>query len=80
MMVEPFAGSRGDIQAEARWADGKWTLEVARPLVTSGENAETQDVQFSDLEKEYPFGVAVFDNSQINHIYHEGVMNLRFGG
>ena len=80
MLVEPFAGSRGDILAEANWADGQWTLEVTRPLVTSGENAETQDVQFDDLEQEYPFGVAVFDNSQINHIFHEGVLNLRFGG
>ena len=80
IIVSPFAGSRGDITAEAIWADGKWTLEIARPLVTTGENAETQDVQFNDLEKEYPFGVAIFDNSQIDHVYHEGVVTLRFGG
>jgi hypothetical protein len=80
IIVSPFEGSRGDITAEAVWADGKWTLEFARPLVTTGENADSQDVQFNDLAKEYPFGVAVFDNSQINHVYHEGVMTLRFGG
>ena len=80
MLVEPFEGSRGDILAEARWADGKWTMEVARALVTTGENADTQDVQFDDLEQEYPFGVAVFDNSQINHVFHEGVLTLKFGG
>ena len=46
--------------------------------MTSGENAEAQDVQFDDMSKEYPFGVAVFDNAQINHVYHEGVLTLRF--
>ena len=51
---------------------------MKRKLVTTGENAETQDVQFNDLSQSYPFGVAVFDNSQINHIYHRGVLNLEF--
>ncbi len=78
IVAEPFAGSRGDISAEAKHENGKWTLEVRRALVTTGENADAQDVQFSDLSKEYPFGVAVFDNSQINHVYHEGVLTLRF--
>lgn len=80
ILVEPFEGSRGDIPAVAVWADGKWTLELRRALVTTSENAETQDVQFSDLTKEYPFGVAVFDNTAINHIYHEAVLTLKFGG
>ncbi|MBY6197248.1 ethylbenzene dehydrogenase-related protein [Vibrio hangzhouensis] len=75
---KPFTGSRGDIEVGAVWEDGVWTLEMKRKLVTTGENAETQDVQFKDLSKAYPFGVAVFDNSQINHIYHRGVLNLEF--
>ena len=74
----PFMGSRGDVEVGAVWDDGVWTLEMKRKLVTSGENAETQDVQFKDLSQLYPFGVAVFDNSQINHIYHRGVINLEF--
>lgn len=74
----PFTGSRGDIDVYAQWNDGMWTLEMRRKLVTTGENAETQDVQFNDLTKPYPFGVAVFDNTQINHIYHLGVINLQF--
>jgi len=78
IVSEPFTGSRGDISADAKYENGKWTLEVRRALVTSGENAEAQDVQFDDMSKEYPFGVAVFDNAQINHVYHEGVLNLRF--
>jgi hypothetical protein len=37
-----------------------------------------QDVQFNDLNKAYSFGVSVFDNSQINHVYHNGVLNMVF--
>ena len=74
----PFTGSRGDVEVGAEWKDGVWTLEMKRKLVTTGKNAETQDVQFKDMSKTYPFGVAVFDNSQINHIFHRGVVNLEF--
>lgn len=78
IVVSPFAGSRGDILASASWSDGVWTIEMQRPLVTSGEMANEQDVQFDDLEQSYPFGIAVFDNSQINHLYHEGALTLEF--
>ncbi len=78
ILVSPFQGSRGDIQAKGVWHDGVWTIEMKRKLVTSGENADAQDVQFRDLAKRYDFGIAVFDNSQINHIYHEGVATLEF--
>jgi hypothetical protein len=74
----PFTGSRGDVEVGAVWDEGIWTLEMKRKLVTTGENAETQDVQFNDMKKSYPFGVAVFDNTQINHIFHRGVLNLEF--
>lgn len=74
----PFTGSRGDVEVGANWKEGVWTLEMKRKLVTTGSNAETQDVQFKDMSKVYPFGVAVFDNSQINHIFHRGVLNLAF--
>ncbi|WP_277422663.1 ethylbenzene dehydrogenase-related protein [Photobacterium sanguinicancri] len=75
---KPFVGSRGDVEVAARWNEGVWVLEMKRKLVTTGENSETQDVQFNDLTKVYPFGIAVFDNSQINHIYHRGVLNFKF--
>ncbi|MCE0559158.1 ethylbenzene dehydrogenase-related protein [Motilimonas sp. E26] len=78
IVVEPFTGSRGDISAKGVWKDGSWHLEFKRQLGTSGENSASQDVQFSDLTKPYPFGVSVFDNSQINHLYHEGVFTLMF--
>ena len=51
---------------------------MKRKLVTDGSNAKTQDVQFDDMSKTYPFGIAVFDNSQINHVYHRDVLNMVF--
>lgn len=78
MMVEPFAGSRGDIEAKGAWKDGVWTIEIKRKLVTTGDKAKEQDVQFDNLKKPYYFGLAVFDNTQINHVYHEGVHKLIF--
>jgi hypothetical protein len=78
IVIAPFTGSRGDIEGRAVWKDGMWTLEIKRKLVTTGENAKTQDVQFDDLKKTYYFGVSVFDNTQINHMFHEGVHRLTF--
>jgi hypothetical protein len=78
VVIAPFTGSRGDIEGRAVWKDGMWTLEIKRKLVTAGENAKEQDVQFDDLKKTYYFGVSVFDNTQINHMYHEGVNRLTF--
>ena len=78
MIVKPFAGSRGDVICASKWADGAWTIEFKRKLVTTGEKAAEQDVQFSDLGKAYAFGVAIFDNTQINHLYHGGAPKLTF--
>ncbi len=78
IVVSPFTGPRADIKAKGVWANGMWTIEAKRKLVTAGEKAASQDVQFKDLGKPYYFGVSVFDNSQINHIYHTGSIELRF--
>ncbi|WP_372882694.1 ethylbenzene dehydrogenase-related protein [Psychromonas sp.] len=78
IVTQPFTGSRGDIDTVAVWKDGVWTLEIKRKLVTTGEQAAIEDVQFNDMSKVYPFGIGVFDNSQINHLYHRGVLNLIF--
>jgi hypothetical protein len=78
MIVEPFTGSRADIEARGVWKDGVWTIEIKRKRVTTGDKAREQDVQFDDLKKTYYFGVAVFDNTQINHVYHEAVHKLIF--
>lgn len=76
--IAPLAGGRADILSRSNHENGTWTLEVQRALKTEGENADTQDVQFTDKGKTYPFGIAVFDNSQINHLYHEQAMELKF--
>ncbi len=76
--IAPMMGGRADILARSKYANGTWTLEVMRHLQTTGEDAETQDVQFTDKSKSYPFGVAVFDNAQINHIFHTETLELRF--
>lgn len=76
--IQPMMGGRADILARNHYSDGIWTLEVMRPLQTKGENAETQDVQFTDMTKSYPFGIAVFDNSQINHLFHEITLEMQF--
>ncbi len=78
IVLYPFQGSRGDIDMGGKWDNGVWTVELRRKLVTSGEKAIIQDVQFDDLSKDYHFGISVFDNSQINHLFHEDVLTLKF--
>jgi len=78
IVTAPFTGSRGDLTAKGIWKDGMWTIEIRRPMVTTGNQSSIQDVQFSDLSKAYDFGVSIFDNSQINHVYHDGVLQMRF--
>ena len=67
-------GDRGDISAKIAWKDGVWTSVFWRKLSTGSEF----DVQFSDLKKEYAFGVAVFGNSSVRHAYTPGVLKLKF--
>ncbi len=76
--IAPMMGGRADILSRNNYANGVWTLEVMRNLKTEGKDAETQDVQFTDKTKSYPFGIAVFDNSQINHLYHLETLQLQF--
>jgi hypothetical protein len=56
------------------YKDGVRTSVFWRKLVTGSE----YDVQFSDLKKEYAFGVAVFDNAQVRHAYSRGVLKIKF--
>lgn len=74
IVKSPFAGDRGDFTAGWQWADGVWTLEFGRALVTGSE----YDVQFDDLTKPYSFGVAIFDNAQVRHAYHTRARMLSF--
>ncbi len=78
IVIDAFQGPRADIEMRGKWDNGIWTLEIRRKLVTTGEKANIQDVQFDDLSKEYSFGIAVFDNSQINHLFHDDTLTLKF--
>ncbi len=68
IMISPITGDRGDIAAGASWSGGFWTLEFGRELVTGS----TYDVQFNDLTATYYFGIATFQNAQIDHNMHFG--------
>lgn len=74
IMIAPFEGDRGDIKLGAKWANGKWTAEMSRKLNTGSKT----DVQFTDMAKEYSFGVAFFDNAQVRHAYQEKPLKLVF--
>jgi len=74
IVKSPFVGDRGDFSAGWQWEDGMWTLEFGRALVTGSE----YDVQFDDLSAPYAFGVAVFDNAQVRHAYHNRAKLLVF--
>jgi hypothetical protein len=69
-----IVGDRGQISAGWKWADGKWTIEFSRTLVTGSET----DVQFDDLTAQYFFGIAVFENAQVRHAYQNGVSSMVF--
>ncbi len=74
IMVAKFTGDRGDIDAAIGYKSGMWTTVLSRKLVTQGKT----DVQFNDLNKEYGFGFAAFDNAQVRHAFHFGAMKLKF--
>jgi ethylbenzene dehydrogenase len=73
VVVAPATGSRGDIEAKGVWKAGKWTVEIKRKRAAANPK---QDVQFTDAKKAYAFGVSVFDNTSINHLFVEGVQKL----
>ena len=74
IIVSPITGDRGEISAGWAWADGEWTLEIGRQLVTGSEF----DVQFDDLAATYYFGVAAFDNAQVRHAFETGATPFVF--
>jgi len=63
VIVTPFQGDRGDVRAEGRWLDGRWTVEFARALKT-GSSADTE------MRGELYLGVAIFDNASSKHAFH----------
>ncbi|MCE8425009.1 MAG: hypothetical protein J5U17_04455 [Candidatus Methanoperedens sp.] len=74
IIVMPPTGDRADIMGKAVYKDGIWTLEYGRKMNTGSK----YDVQFTDMNKEYSFGTAIFDNAQTRHIYETDVSKLVF--
>ncbi|MFK5927500.1 MAG: ethylbenzene dehydrogenase-related protein [Desulfuromusa sp.] len=58
-ILRDSTGSRGDVLHSATWKNGVWTNEFKRALNTGHPN---EDVQFTNLNKDYEFSIAVFDN------------------
>ncbi len=72
-------GGRADISAGAAYASSRWSVEMARPLVTT--DLATHDVQIVDLNQTYFFNIAVFNNQTgTNHSQAGFVYKLIFAG
>ncbi len=68
-------GSRGDVKVSSVWANGYWTIEMERSLVTGNSD----DVQFDDLTKEYYFATSIHDNSGgIKHNFSDTLNKMVF--
>lgn len=78
IIVDKMSGSAADVQTSSKYENGKWTLVFKRALTTNHPKSAVQDVQFKDLSAPYYFGISVFDNTQINHMYHDGSIKLQF--
>ena len=76
MITAGPTGKRADVDARGNHdpLTGMWTLEIRRKMVTGDD----KDVQFDNLLREYVFGVAVFDNAQIEHSYSTTPIRLVF--
>ncbi|MFC1799105.1 ethylbenzene dehydrogenase-related protein [Thermodesulfobacteriota bacterium] len=66
-------GSRGDIKAMSRWANGEWSVMLYRKLDTGNDD----DVVFN-TKKKYNFAMALFDNSGDEDSYDSEVLTLKF--
>jgi hypothetical protein len=69
---KPF-GSRFDVKALSRYADGEWTVMLYRKLDTGHED----DVAFNPM-KRYSFAMALFDDSGDDHSKATQAMILKF--
>ena len=72
-MPKNAQGSRGDIKAVSRHADGGWTVMLHRKLDTGNDD----DVAFNPRKK-YSFAMALFDNSGDEDSYDSEILTLQF--
>jgi len=76
MLTSMPTGSGADVDGRGVYDSvlRRWTYEIRRRLTTSDVN----DVQFDNLTRTYKFGLAVFDNAQIEHSYSGPPVRLVF--
>lgn len=67
-------GSRADIKAVSRYANGSWTVMLYRQLDTGHE-----DDMALNPRKKYNFAMALFDDSGDEDSYDSEVLSLQFG-
>ena len=67
--VENFTGSRADLAVSAMHTGSGWVVEFSRKLDTTHDD----DVLF-DVTKEFPFGLALFNNAAIAHEIKVGLL------
>jgi len=72
-MPKNYEGSRGDIKAVSRHANGGWTVMLYRRMDTGYDD----DTAFNPRKK-YNFAMALFDDSGDEDSYDSGVIGLKF--
>lgn len=84
ILVSAITGDRGQIASGSSYdeATHTWTVEIGRALVTPSQTDPSvnspNDIQFDDLSDEYHFGLAIFDNAQIEHSTSSGGYKMIF--
>lgn len=73
-ILSKFSGSMSDVKANAKWANGRWTVMLQRKLETGDRE---NDVQF-DTRRDYNVGIAVFNNSTKHNSFNSPPLKLKF--
>lgn len=74
-VISKPVGSRGDVEANGVWADGKWIVVLRRPLDTGHDD----DIAFT-VGKPVPFGLSVVDDGGgVDHTTVPDVLTLQWG-
>ena len=68
-----WQGSLSDVKAKGVWENGKWTVTMSRKLNTGHDD----DLQFN-TRKQYPFGMAIFDDADEQNSCNSEPLKLVF--
>jgi hypothetical protein len=61
LVLQQPTDSQADVLTAANWKNGVWTAEFTRKMV----NGAFDDVQFDDLNKEYSFGISLWNHTDL---------------